>query len=87
MACDKIDGLIPENKDLRDKLFGISGHRGKYPQCFIQDNDGNIRFVGLWDEIESLVDCDSLPSDVLAANPSINTFSKVKFSLIGTKDC
>lgn len=78
LATDRVDGALAENKELRDTLFGVSGHRGKYPQLFISDGAGNYRFVGLWDEIESLVDCDALPADVLAANPTIQTFSKVR---------
>ena len=77
---DKVDGVLPENKEVRDKLFSISGQRGKYPQCFIADGEGNYRFVGMWDEVESLVDCDTLPAEVLAANPSISTFSSVRVS-------
>jgi len=48
---DKIDGVLPENKEIRDRLFGISGQRGKYPQCFITVDD-SIQFVGLWEDIE-----------------------------------
>lgn len=81
MSYDRVDGAMPENKDLRDKLFGISGQRGKYPQCFIQRGD-ECRFVGMWDEIESLLDCDALPADVLSANPTIPTFSKVRMTNI-----
>src|SRR5690348_16044518 len=61
----KIDGVLQENKEIRDTLFNVSGIRGKYPQCFIADDDNNYRFVGMWDEIESLVDCDAIPADVL----------------------
>jgi hypothetical protein len=78
LAHNKIDGASPENKDIRDKLFGISGQRGKYPQFFIATETEDYRFVGLWEEIESLLDCDSLPEDVLAGNPNIPTFSKVR---------
>lgn len=81
LSHDKVDGVLPENKEVRDKLFSVSGQRGKYPQCFIVDGEGNYRFVGIWDEVESLVDCDALPSEVLAANPTIPTFSSVRISL------
>lgn len=72
----KVDGALPENKEMRDKLFGVSNLRGKYPQCFLE-KDGNITFIGLWDECESLIDCNALPADVLAANPQIKTFNSV----------
>lgn len=47
----KIDGADQENKEQRDKLFGLSGQRGKYPQCFVESTDGAIRFVGLWEAV------------------------------------
>eukprot|EP01038_Epipyxis_sp_PR26KG_P012135 gene12135-16246_t len=72
-----VDGADPSVKELRDKLFAVSTIRGKYPQCFIEESDGNFKFVGLWEDIESLLDCDQLPAEVLEANPQINTFSKV----------
>lgn len=77
MSVDRIDGALIEFKEIRDKLFGISGLRGKYPQCFIVDASGEHRFIGLWEAIESLVDCDALPKETLDANPTIPTFSKV----------
>ena len=35
--------------------------------------------MGLWETVEKLVECDSLPDDVLAAHPEINTFTSVFF--------
>jgi hypothetical protein len=78
---DKVDGSYPDNKELRDVLFGVSGQRGKYPQCFLKDESGNYKFVGLWEELESLIECNTIPSEVLAANPQIQTFSQVSNSL------
>lgn len=74
---EKVDGSYPDNKDLRDILFGVSGQRGKYPQCFLKDDSGSYTFVGLWEEVESLVECDTIPAEVLAANPQIKTFAQV----------
>lgn len=74
---DKIDGSLVENKDIRDKLFASSGLRGKYPQCFLE-SDGVYRFIGLWDHMEELVESDTIPADILAANPSIQTFKSVR---------
>jgi hypothetical protein len=76
MVVDKVDGSLADSKELRDVLFGISGKRGKYPQCFISDGKCHT-FVGLWDEVESLLESDSLPKDILDANPGIPTFTKV----------
>ena len=71
-----IDGALDENKEIRDVLFGVSQQRGKYPQCFIKEGS-TYRFIGLWEQIESLEECDSLPAEVMEANPDIPTFSKV----------
>jgi len=76
LKVETIDGSLPENKDKRDELFGISSLRGKYPQIFIQGADGTKKFVGQWEKVQELVECDDLPADVLAANPTIETFSK-----------
>lgn len=81
IAFDKIDGGLEENKEIRNTLFGISSHRGQYPQCFIRKVDGSYKFIGLWEQFESLTDCETLPKDVLEANPTIETISSV------FKDC
>eukprot|EP00607_Mallomonas_marina_P008207 CAMPEP_0182416614 /NCGR_PEP_ID=MMETSP1167-20130531/973_1 /TAXON_ID=2988 /ORGANISM="Mallomonas Sp, Strain CCMP3275" /LENGTH=177 /DNA_ID=CAMNT_0024589553 /DNA_START=85 /DNA_END=618 /DNA_ORIENTATION=+ len=72
----EIDGANPDNKEKRNELFNVSKSRGKYPQCFIE-KEGNIRFIGLWEEIESLVENDSLPQEILSANPDMPTFNKI----------
>ena len=77
---EKVDGSYPDNKELRDVLFGVSGQRGKYPQCFIKDNNGSYKFIGLWEEVESLIECDTLPTEVLTSNPQIMTFGQVNSS-------
>jgi hypothetical protein len=79
---EALDGSLPENKERRDECFAISGQRGKYPQCFLT-GEGPMRFVGLWEEVESLMECDTIPEEVLAANPQIQTFAKVR-SVRGT---
>lgn len=76
VVFEKIDGALPESKEMRDKLFAVSSMRGKYPQLFIEDN-GTLSFVGMWEEVESLVDCNGLPADVLSANPGIKTLNQV----------
>jgi hypothetical protein len=43
---------------------------------FLQETDGKYVSAGDFDEIQSLNDTDSLPPDVLAANPNIPTFRK-----------
>ncbi len=73
---EKIDGSLTENKEVRDKLFAVSNLRGKYPQCFLE-SDGTYRFLGLWEKLEEMIECDTIPAEVLEANPSIQTFKKV----------
>jgi hypothetical protein len=50
---EKIDGSLPDNKPVRDTLFGVSGTRGKYPQCFVKKADDTYTFVGLWEEVRA----------------------------------
>lgn len=76
VVFEKIDGSMAEVKEQRDKLFAVSEKRGKYPQCFIKDAKGDITFVGMWEEIEGMVECDSYPPEVLEQNPGIPTFQK-----------
>lgn len=47
----KIDGSVPEEKELRDKLFEVSGMKGKYPQCFLVMEDKSYKFIGTWDVV------------------------------------
>lgn len=48
---EMINGVAEENKAIRDKLFGISNERGKYPQIFLRKEDGTYKFVGLWEAV------------------------------------
>lgn len=77
VVYEKIDGARAESKDIRDQLFAVSGQRGKYPQLFIKNEDESYTFLGLWEEIESLLDCDELDAGILASNPTIQTFKTV----------
>lgn len=73
----EIDGLDPESVPIRNKLFSISNLRGVYPQVFIKDEtNDSYEFIGNWDKIESLLDCDTLDAKVIEDN-NIETFSKV----------
>ena len=74
------DGSWPDYLELRDRLFAVSGRKGKYPQCFIsRGSKGNekFEFVGMWEDIENLADMDTIPADFLASHPEIKTFSRV----------
>ncbi|CAN0464330.1 unnamed protein product [Ascophyllum nodosum] len=70
---EKVDGSDGETRELRNTLWSVSGHRGKYPQVFVE-RDGEHEFVGLWSDIESLNECEALPPEILEANPEIKTF-------------
>ncbi|CAM9531756.1 unnamed protein product [Phaeothamnion confervicola] len=78
---DEVDGADPANIDLRNELFSLSGHRGRYPQVFIE-REGEREFVGLWSEVEALNECCALPTEFLAANPEIRTFDAVFANLL-----
>ena len=66
IVFSQIDGALPENKEYRDNLFAISSQRGKYPQCFLK-KDNNVRFIGLWPEIEVIYQIRlHLPTIILA---------------------
>ena len=75
VVFNELDGAQAENKERRNELFGLSGIRGQYPQVFIIDNDTNhTEFVGDAEKIDSLLDCDDLPSEYASAD--IPTFTK-----------
>lgn len=71
-----VDGSMPEEKERRDQLFAVSSMRGKYPQVFIEKDGGELIFVGQWEKIQELLECDDIPAEVLASNPTIETFTK-----------
>ena len=52
----EVDGSNPEEKEIRDVLFGISGVRGNYPQIFKckEGDKKQAEFVGCWDKIEEV---------------------------------
>ena len=76
VVFEKIDGSLEENKLIRDKLFGVSNLRAKYPQVFIKKGD-EFEFVGNYDTMEQLNECDSLPHDVFDANPTLKCLRTV----------
>ncbi|CAB9523382.1 saccharopine dehydrogenase [Seminavis robusta] len=55
-----VDGADPVNKDLRTQLFGISGQRGKYPQFFIREKDGSLKFFGNMEDFDYYNDTGTL---------------------------
>ncbi len=73
---DEVDGVQPENKDIRTELFMKSGIKGKYPQIFIK-TESEYQFIGDVERFNELLECEQLPREILDANPNIATFSKV----------
>lgn len=71
-----VDGMDGEQRDRRNKLFDISGIRGNYPQFFFEYEDGTINFFGSFDKIDQLNETSSLPADVLAQHPEVETWDK-----------
>ena len=71
-----VDGMDGEQRDRRNKLFDISGIRGNYPQFFFEFQDGSINFFGNFDKIEQLNETSSLPAEVLAQHPEVETWDK-----------
>ena len=84
IAHDEVDGLLPENKERRTQLFEASGLKGKYPQVFIVTNTNgaeDIKFVGDAEKFDELLEMDTIPLEILDANPDIVTFDMM------FKDC
>jgi hypothetical protein len=66
-----VDGANPEQKDRRNDLFRLSGHRVyEYPQFFVMDDRGNTRYFGDYETIELLNDCGTLV-DEIQSSPSL----------------
>ena len=72
-----VDGMDPEQQELRNKLFGISGIRGNYPQFFFELEDGTLDFFGNFEKIEELNETNDIPKELLEQHPEIETWDKV----------
>merc|ERR1712203_22421 len=59
----EIDGSAPENKELRDKLFDLSGQPATYPQLFsvTSEEDGDYKLLAFggqvpaWEELQDII--------------------------------
>ena len=71
-----IDGADQVNKELRNELFDISKLKGKYPQVFLTNKTDSTVYVGDYEKIQSLIEDNNLPADVLAKN-NLPTFNSV----------
>jgi len=72
-----VDGMDPEQREVRNKLFGISGIRGNYPQFFFELEDGTQNFFGNFAKIEELNETNDIPKELLEQHPEIETWDKV----------
>lgn len=80
-----VDGMDPDQRQRRDELFRISDIRGNYPQFFVERQVDNgyggtktkMEFWGSYERMEQLNEVDSLPPDVLLANPDVETWERV----------
>ncbi|GMH71454.1 hypothetical protein TL16_g05652 [Triparma laevis f. inornata] len=79
VAYDTVDGADAEQKEVRDRLFGISGVRGNYPQMFVMVEGlmSKIEFLGSWEKIEEMNELNDLPEEVLTKNPELVTLDMV----------
>lgn len=77
-----IDGGDPESLELRNKLFGISGVRGNYPQFFFEYQDGTISFMGNFEKMDALNETNGLPDEVVAQHPELETWDKMFGSVV-----
>ena len=81
-----VDGMDPEQKEMRNKLFAVSGIRGNYPQFFFELQDGTINFFGNFDKIEELNETNSLSEELLAQYPTFETWDRVFSCVVDSFD-
>lgn len=79
-----VDGMDPDTRDFREELFGISGTRGNYPQFFVASSDGAIEYFGDFDKMERLNETSSLPPEILAMHPELETWKDITFGTTAT---
>mmetsp|Transcript_26289 Transcript_26289/g.55900 ORF Transcript_26289/g.55900 Transcript_26289/m.55900 type:complete len:122 (+) Transcript_26289:382-747(+) len=81
-----IDGMDPDQREVRNKLFNLSGVRGNYPQFFFEFEDGTIHFMGNFEKVEDLNETTGLPAEVLAQHPDLETWDKMFGSVVESFD-
>jgi len=84
-----IDGAIYPCQDRREVVEKVSGMRcywaPKFPQIFIKQEDEQLVFVGDWDRVQELLDCEGLNESFVRQN-HIPTFSGVFGDFIDKND-
>jgi len=81
-----IDGMDPAQREIRNKLFEISGIRGNYPQFFFEFEDGAINFLGNFDKVHDLNETTGLPAEILVQHPELETWDKIFGSVVESFD-
>jgi len=59
-----VDGADAKERLRRNALFEISGMRGQYPQFFVANESGEIKFLGGFDDLEMWNDCATLQEQI-----------------------
>ncbi len=59
VAYTTVDGGEPANKELRTAAWAVSGKRVVYPQLFVREAGGELRFLGDWEALEKLNESNS----------------------------
>ena len=77
-----IDGMDPEQREMRNRLFDISGIRGNYPQFFFEFQDGTINYMGDFEKVHVLNETSGLPAEILAQHPGMETWDKMFGSVV-----
>ncbi|CAM9326021.1 unnamed protein product, partial [Choristocarpus tenellus] len=72
---EELDASDEKNVVKRKILFEFSGVRS-YPQIFLESRKG-VLFVGVWEDLEELLEMGSLPQSFLDSHPEVQTFDRI----------
>ena len=82
----EVDGSQMDQREERNKLFGISGRRGNYPQIFVRTvvpetmtrrSRDETEFLGGWDKLEQLNESRGIDGKILEEHPEIETLDQL----------
>ncbi len=83
---EKVDGMDPAQREVRDGLFELAGFgAGKavcYPQFFFVGEHGTISYVGDFERLLSLNDASDIPKEILDDHPDLETWERVFVNLV-----
>ena len=94
---EKVDGMDPAQREVRDGLFELAGFGGSgdgdgdalakkrkpvsYPQFFFVA-DGAVSYVGDFERLLSLNDASDIPKEILDEHPDLETWERVFVNLV-----